>query len=195
MKPLHANEDSLSLSRTTSAQDFSGNAVLRTLKLILRILFIGLFFLLATRSEAQLVVDHFFIPRDAENLGIAESNQSIWELKPIAQIPAIKIVESTRDDAELDAFILASAGGGVTIQRTIVKDGKNYASFSWSPFTFLLSGDTSKDGSVLDLSWVSTFGVLNNIIQVGVGRDFGTVPNDRSRWFLVLSAGVNLTNN
>lgn len=134
---------------------------------------------------------YFFRVRPVE-MGITEE-KPIWEFKPIVQIPAIKVTESTRENAQLDAPFLASTGGGITLQRRIVKNDKNYATFSWSPIMILLTGDTSKDDP-LDLSFCTTVGFFNNLIQFGGGWDFGEVVG-RSRGFLVISAGINITNN
>lgn len=134
---------------------------------------------------------YFFKPRPV-SLGIAEF-KPIWEFKPTVQIPAIKVTETVRENAQLDATFLASAGGGLTLQRTIIKNGSNYASLSWSPVLILLTGDTSKDNP-LDSSYCSTLGFFNNLLQIGVGYDFGAVEN-RSRIFGVLTLGINITNN
>lgn len=152
------------------------------------------FFLSTLSSYAQddeSMFDYFFKPRPIQK-GIVESNP-IWEFKPSVQIPALKLTESNRENAQIDASFLASAGGGITLQRSIQKDGKNYSTISWSPAIFLLTGDTTEDNP-LDLSYCTTIGFLNNIIQIGAGYDLGVVEN-RSRFFGVLSFGINLTNN
>lgn len=170
---------------------------MRIMRNVTKILISVLLISICHSVTGQVSLKHFFKPRPTKALGQDEFGlfDAKWDLKPIAQVPAIKIIESNRDGAELDAFILASAGGGITLQTVGQKDGKNYSKFSWSPITILLTGDTSKDGAVLDLSWVSTVGFFNNLLQIGVGRDFGEIPTERSRWFGVLSLGVNLTNN
>ncbi len=82
----------------------------------------------------------FFKPRPIES-GILNV-KPIWEFKPAVQIPVIKVTESVRPQTKLDAAILASAGGGITLQRRIIKNESNYSSFSWSPVLILLTGDT-----------------------------------------------------
>ncbi len=152
-----------------------------------------LFFTFSVQAqENDGLFKYFFKARPVE-LGFVDSNKPKWEFKPTVQIPAIKVTESIRENAQLDATFLASAGGGLTLQNTIVKDGKNYSKFSWTPVMFLLTGDTSKDNP-LDLSYCTTVGFFNNLLQFGIGYDFGTVQ-DRSRVFGVLSLGINITNN
>lgn len=142
-------------------------------------------------QEKNGLFDYFFKVRPIE-MGLMEV-EPIWEFKPTVQIPAFKITESSRENAQLDATFLASTGGGVTLQKRIVKDDKNYAIFSWSPAIILITGDTSKDDP-LDLSYCTTIGFFNNLIQLGAGWDFGEVEG-RSRWFGVISAGININNN
>ncbi len=117
----------------------------------------------------------------------------IWEFKPTVQVPNLKITESTRENILLDASLIGSIGGGITLQRSIIKNERNYATFSWTPIMLLITGDRTKD-EPLDLSYCTTVGFFNNLLQVGVGYDFGTVE-DRSRFFLVTSLGINITNN
>lgn len=144
-------------------------------------------------QEQRGMFSYFFKPRPVEQgMGLMES-PPIWEFKPTVQIPAIKVTESVRDGAQLDATFLASTGGGITLQKTIEREKKNYAIFSWSPVIILLTGDTSKDNP-LDLSYCTTIGFFNNLIQFGAGWDFGVVE-ERSRFFGVLSLGINITNN
>lgn len=144
-------------------------------------------------QEQRGLFSYFFKVRPVETgVGFVEE-PPIWEFKPTVQIPAIKVTESIRDGAQLDATFLASTGGGITLQKRIVRDKKNYAIFSWSPVIILLTGDTSKDNP-LDLSYCSTVGIFNNLIQFGAGWDFGVVE-ERSRVFGVLSLGININNN
>jgi hypothetical protein len=159
-----------------------------------KIIFILSVLTISVSANSQIIsTKYFFKPRPI----LKEESGSLTEkfdIKPIAQIPAIKLTESSRENAQVDATLLVSAGGGFTIQRINTKKGKNYAPWSFSPVTILLSGDTSKEGAVLDFSWCSTLGFFNNVLQIGVGYDFGEVQN-RSRWFGCLSLGINLTNN
>ncbi len=149
--------------------------------------------ILAGRVLAQNDNSHFkyfFKPRPLNGL---VSNTKNWDFKPLVQIPAIKVIESSRSNSLVDASFLVSAGGGLTLQRSYEKDNKNYVDLSWSPVIFLLSGETAKE-KPLDLSVCTTVGFFNNLLQFGAGVDLGFVEN-RSRFFVVLSFGINLTNN
>lgn len=157
-------------------------------------LVLAILLFLSPALKAQSPFEYFFkprpIPTDTQDFG--ESRK--WEFKPTVQLPGLKLVESTRESAEIDAFILTSVGGGITYQNSGVKNGKNYAFLSFSPMV-LLSGNIAEDGAVLDFSFAGSVGFFNNLLQLGIGRDFGNVPSDRSRIFGLLSIGVNLTEN
>ncbi len=144
------------------------------------------------KEEEKSAWRYFFKPKPIMQFG--ESASAEWLFKPTIQIPALKLTKSIRTDAIADATLFASAGGGITYQRTIQKNNQNYSTFSVSLIA-LLMGDTSKTGEVLDFSVAGTLGFLNNIIQVGLGFDLGKVPAERGRLFFLLSAGINLTNN
>jgi len=163
---------------------------MKKIMILLTLLFLNTTVAISQEQDDGSIFKYFFKPRPVDN---TLANQAHWDLKPIVQIPAIKLTESTRQDAEIDATFLASAGGGISLQHTIQKDGKNYSEYGAS-LIVLLSGDTSTKGAVLDISAGITIGFLNNLIQLGTGRDFGSVGN-RSRWFGLLSFGINLTNN
>jgi hypothetical protein len=127
--------------------------------------------------------------------GLPAVGSEKWELRPIVTIPALKITESTREDAKVDVFLLTSTGGGISYQHLKYDDEKKkwYVTFSWSLPTVLLSGNLSADNPV-DFSVASTVGFYNNLIMLGGGYDLGAVKG-RSRWFGVLSIGINLNNN
>lgn len=143
------------------------------------------------RRKKEGLFKYFFKPRPIIT-GFAESKPK-WDFKPIVQVPGIKLTESVRPNSLLDATFLSSAGGGITLQKSIQKNDKNYAVFSWSPAIFLVSGNTAKD-TPFDISYCTTIGFFDNLFQIGVGYDLGTVVN-RSRFFGVISCGINLTNN
>ena len=124
---------------------------------------------------------------------LVDENRLVWEFKPLVQIPAIRLTESVRENAKVDATFLASAGGGITFQRSALQDDGRWGSTFGVSAVVLIAGDTSQD-VVLDFSVGLTLGFFNNLIQVGAGYDLGQV-NDRSRLFGLLSAGINLTSN
>lgn len=117
-----------------------------------------------------------------------------WKWRPIVTLPALKLTESTRDGAELDALLLTSTGGGISFQKLFFneKDQRWESTFSWSPATLLLSGNLSAENPI-DISYVTTIGFFNNLLMLGAGYDLGFVEN-RSRFFGVVSIGVNFNN-
>jgi hypothetical protein len=121
-----------------------------------------------------------------------------WEWRPVVAIPALKIVESSRSNAVIDAFILASVGGGVSLQHLKFDESGNngkgewVCSFSFSPLTVLLTGSYTAD-TQLDVSPAMTIGLWSNRIMVGAGYDLGEVSG-RSRLFGLLSLGINFNN-
>lgn len=141
----------------------------------------------------------FFSPipspiKNTDRLGQVSSEEPKWALRPIVVLPALKLTESTRKDAKLDALLLTSTGGGISYQRLVynTEDKKYECTFSWSPLTVLLSGNLSSDNPI-DLSLATTVGFFNNLIMFGCGYDLGSV-GERSRFFGLLSIGINLNN-
>lgn len=116
------------------------------------------------------------------------------EWRPIVNLPAFKLVESSRENAQVDALVLTSTGGGVAWQKlkydSATKKWKSLISVS--PATILLSGNLSAN-SPIDIAYAATVGFLNNYIMVGAGYDLGTVEG-RSRVFGLLSVGINFNN-
>lgn len=129
-----------------------------------------------------------------QNLG--SNSVKAWQWRPIVSLPTLKLTESVRPNTQLDALLLTSVGGGISLQKIKLEDteagSKAVSTFSWSPLTVLLSGNLTADNPI-DLSVATTVGFFNNLIMIGGGYDLGTV-NNRSRWFGVLSIGVNFNN-
>lgn len=129
------------------------------------------------------------------------STPTEWKWRPQVTIPIFKGTDSTRPDAKVDVSLLASTGGGISLQNLTIKASNNngqiqneyYCNFSWSPVTVLLSGNLT-EGSTIDPSLISTVGFFNNVILLGAGFNLGEVPNDRSRFMGVFSLGINLNN-
>ena len=57
----------------------------------------------------------------------------------------------------------------------------------------LITGDRTKD-EPLDLSYCTTVGFFNNLLQIGVGYEFWNGRRQKS-FFPVTSLGINITNN
>ncbi|MFN8366755.1 MAG: hypothetical protein U0Y96_05880 [Candidatus Kapaibacterium sp.] len=140
---------------------------------------------------------YFWRPKKLDAKTFAATTEKAWMWKPTVHIPAVKVIESSDTSRLLDAYLLASAGGGLTYQFTESKKvddvTENYALFSAS-LIFLLNGKVATEQN-LDLALGVTVGGWNNLLELGVGYDFGTVINGRSRVFGLLSIGLNLTNN
>ena len=123
------------------------------------------------------------------------------EWRPLVSLPALKITESTRPNTKVDALLLTSVGGGISLQyleeytdnsdpQQPIKKWKSLV--TWSPLTALLSGNLTADNP-LDLSVASTIGFWDSRIMFGGGYDLGKVTG-RSRWFGLLSIGINFNN-
>jgi len=149
------------------------------------------------QSNMRSPVAEFFSPLPKPTASeLASHGAPMREIKwrPVVTIPAIKLTQSSRDNAKLDATILTQVGGGVSVQYlqydSVAQRWDCY--FSWSPLTVLLFGDTSKSAP-LDISYATTVGFFNNAIMAGVGWDLGAVEG-RKRFYGLLSIGINFNN-
>lgn len=120
------------------------------------------------------------------------AEKSSW--RPVVTLPALKLVETSREDAKIDALLLTSTGGGISWQKLKYdeEDEKWKSTFSVSPITILLSGNLSSE-TPIDISYAATVGFFNNLIMVGGGYDLGSVSG-RSRFFGLISIGINFNN-
>jgi len=133
-------------------------------------------------------------PREARLAAVRPESFTCAEWRPVVTIPALRLTQSTRANAVVDAFLLTSVGGGLSWQRLRWDPArKRYEStFSVSPATVLLAGRIAGDNT-LDVSYAATVGFFNNLLMAGAGYDLGTVKS-RSRWFGLLSIGINFNN-
>jgi hypothetical protein len=163
------------------------------------IVFIVFFSCLSDVSFAQNLKAFFSpIPKPKTALAPGESYEKMWKWRPTVALPALKLIDSDQGDRKLDAFLLASTGGGLSLQQgeffTDNDQQKRWrCNFSWSPITVLLSGDLSADNPV-NISYATTLGFFNNLLMIGVGYDFGDITGRNSRLFGLLSVGINLNN-
>ncbi len=135
------------------------------------------------------------IPKPDEKILPTEGGtKTAWKWRPIVSLPALKLTESSRSDAKVDALLLTSTGGGISLQKTFYDkvDKRWKSTFSWSPATILLSGNLSADNPI-NISYATTVGFFNNLLMIGAGYDLGEVTG-RSRFFGVLSIGINFNN-
>lgn len=88
------------------------------------IIIVTLFCLEALAEEKKVVagtntaLSRFFdpIPKpELEIKGVQDNTRSEW--RPVVAIPALKLIESTRENAQLDALVLTQVGGGVSYQK------------------------------------------------------------------------------
>src|SRR5260370_37141572 len=49
-----------------------------------------------------------------------------WQFKPTVVLHAFKVTKSTRPDTQADVSILASTGGGITLQHNVMGDNGKY---------------------------------------------------------------------
>ncbi|MEQ9264596.1 MAG: hypothetical protein RLN81_05205 [Balneolaceae bacterium] len=157
-----------------------------------KIILLIAFFSISNAAFSQSAFEGFFSPLEKLQDDATEAEKKTNKFRPVIVLPAFKIVESSRSDAKIDAQVLTSTGGGVSYQMLKYdKDKEAWKSyFTWSPLTILLSGDTDDS---LDVSYATTFGFFNNAVMIGGGYDFGSV-GDRSRWFGLISIGINFNN-
>jgi hypothetical protein len=133
-------------------------------------------------------------PREERLAAARPASFTCAQWRPVVTIPALRLTQSTRANAVVDAFLLTSVGGGLSWQRLRWDPArKRYEStFSVSPATVLLAGRIAGDNT-LDVSYATTVGFFNNLLMLGAGYDLGTVKG-RSRWFGLLSVGINFNN-
>ena len=124
------------------------------------------------------------------------TTETAW--RPVVNLPALKLTESVRPDAQVDGQVLTSVGGGISVQRLRWNSNKGdeggwVSTFSFSPLTILVSGNFGGDDARLDVSPAMTIGFFDNVIMFGGGWDLGKVTG-RSRAFGLLSIGINFNN-
>ncbi len=119
-----------------------------------------------------------------------------WDWQATVTIPALKVVETSRDGAVVDVFLLTSTGGGIVYQKVVRENETSpwRSVFAWSPGTILLSGNLTDSNSAIDIAYAQTIGFFDNKLQFGFGVDLGVVK-DRSRFFGLLSIGININQN
>lgn len=112
-----------------------------------------------------------------------------WKFRADVVIPMFKITPSKEKGIITQVNMLTDIGGGLQLANfKNNNNGEPVNIFSFSPFTVLVSGDPDQ---FINLSWASTIGFHNNIVQMGVGYDFGKIDASRiGRWFFLLSAGI-----
>jgi len=117
-----------------------------------------------------------------------------WLFKPTFTVSATCIRPTTISGGSADAQFLSAAGPALTLQHTsVLPDGSDYADYS-ANLVLLVAGSTSISPTFRPAAAL-TIGALNNIVNVGGGYDLMAREDGLSQWFILVSIGVNLTNN
>jgi hypothetical protein len=114
-----------------------------------------------------------------------------WVFKPTISVPLLQLRMSNDSTSKLDLSSLGGAGGGLTFERDVVVSGKNYSTMSISLIELIAD---NPPGYKPDFAAGIVFGMFNNVLQCGLGYDFGSVLNGH-RWFLMAGFGIALTRN
>lgn len=127
--------------------------------------------------------------------------------EPNIVVPALIFQKDTaKKEFRGTARPFAAIGGGLSLSlyRNVFDcEAKSLANveseYSWSIMLLLrprteqdAEGNTVESGD-LDLMPAVTYGVLNNLLQFGVGYNSGEVERERHRYFLLFSIGVPIT--
>ena len=155
-----------------------------------------LFFFLFVPSKVHAVeifnrpMNYFLTPRVIPQ-GYNMPDTAYWVIKPSITVPLLQLRESSDSTSKLDVSTMASAGGGITYERDVVINGKNYSTMSISIIELLAD---NPPGYRPDFAVGIVAGIYNNVIQFGAGYDFGPLTS-KSRWFLMAGFGIALTRN
>jgi hypothetical protein len=158
------------------------------------ILLLGLLLFGAVQTQAKEIFiqpfTYFLTPKFVP-AGYNCLDTAVWSLKPEITVPILQMRSSTLPDAKLDVSTVASAGGGITYERDVIVNGKNYSTMSVSIVELLA---TNPPGVNPDFAVGIVGGMFNNILQAGIGYDFGAVTNGH-RVFLMVGFGITLARN
>ena len=135
-------------------------------------------------------MNYFLTPRVIPQ-GYNMPDTAYWVIKPSITVPLLQLRESSDSTSKLDVSTMASAGGGITYERDVVINGKNYSTMSISIIELLAD---NPPGYRPDFAAGIVAGIYNNVIQFGAGYDFGPLTS-KSRWFLMAGFGIALTRN
>ena len=117
-----------------------------------------------------------------------------WQFHPTLTINATCVRPSIASGVSSDVEFLSAAGPALTLQHTgSAPDGSNYADYS-ANLSLLLSGSTNSSPSIVPALAV-TAGLFNNALEVGGGVDLVKRSDGLSQFFVLISIGVNITNN
>jgi len=150
------------------------------------------FFMFTPQSQAKEIFNQplvYFLK--AKPVSGTQLDTAYWWFKPTVTVPVLQLRQSNSQNSKLDVSTMASAGGGITYQRTVVQDGKNYSTISFSLIELLAAN--SGDGAHPDFAAGFVVGMFNNLFQIGGAYDFGNVVGPR--WLILTGFGINLTNN
>ena len=104
-----------------------------------------------------------------------------YEFKPIATVCIMRLMASRKADRLLeDPEYPYVAGGGLTLQKVVKKDDKNFSQYSFTAAIFK------------DLSIAAFFGLQNNVILIGPIIKMGKVSSEESRFGIMINSGFTI---
>jgi hypothetical protein len=160
---------------------------------VAKLLILG-FLALAVSTQAKEIFNrpmNYFLTARVIPQGYNMLDTAYWVIKPSITVPLLQLRESSDSTSKLDVSTMASAGGGITYERDVVVNGKNYSTMSLSIIELLAD---NPPGYRPDFAAGIVAGIYNNVIQFGVGYDFGP-QTSKSRWFAMAGFGIALTRN
>ena len=163
-----------------------------------KLLFVLSLVLCFTTAQAEGPWDYFFKPRPPLNLNRPQlftltGSQSVWMFKPSVAVSLTEIRAGANGGATQTNFLNA-VGMMLTFQKTTYDEaGLNYADYSLN--AGLLASGTTNDAPVFTPRAAILFGALNNLVMFGPSYDLMGHSDKSSRWALLISLGINLTNN
>jgi hypothetical protein len=148
-------------------------------------------------SQAQ-AWNNFWHPRPpiyktTEGTFGATAPASVWEFKPTLSLIAMSFTPPTAGGAWVNS-LFNGAGPALTYQyETQDANGVNFAQYSVS-FGVYFAGSTNTDPNFQPAVALMA-GALNNVVNLGAGYRITTQVNGSSRFFLLASFNLNLTQN
>lgn len=123
----------------------------------------------------------------------ATAPASVWEFKPTFSLIAMSFTPPTSGGAWTNS-LFNGAGPALTYQyETQDANGINFAQYSFSLGVYF-AGATNTDPN-FQPAMALMAGALNNVVNIGAGYRFAAQAVGTSRFFLLASFNINLTQN
>jgi hypothetical protein len=163
------------------------------MKRILAVLLLGVLFIGTVQAQTW---ENFWQPRPpvVDKLGFATgASTSLLEFKPVISVIATSFTPPAVAGSPWISGLVNAAGPGLSLQSTSQDlAGKNYVDYSGT--LSAIFGGSTKESPNVQVSAALMVGAVNNLVSVGVKRDFFTLP-DRKAWSILLGTQINLTLN